>query len=298
MPHNENIKADPLLVKLKHGEKPKTEYLNAVDEIKVTLLNAPTMEELKIYIQSFTSGTWSDKPQFEFTEEEKEQVMNDLFDGYLLPTALETIKLTFIVEGLDMIEVQHLIRHRTLSFSAQGTGDRDLRHDNILVKPSILYSKHFEKYKKLMELSKELYCDLTDDPDIGILDPRTVLTRSTSNYYYFSGDLKAIMAFVRQRKDESIEPEVMNLFAIQVWTEVVRIYPQLKNKIDLRSPDTFAIETSKAGRSSNFYIPEKKNDLWEYNKASFMRQKMRCEMIGGSDYIKIRDKLLSELDSL
>lgn len=298
MPHNEDMVAQPLLVQLKHGEKPTTKYLNAIDEIKVTLMNAPTMEELKNYIPAFTSGTWRDKPQFEFSEYEKEQVMNDLFDGYLLPTALETIKLTFLVEGLDMIEVPHLIRHRTLSFSAQGTGDRDLRHDDILVKPSILHSKHFEKYKKMVELSKELYADLTDDPDVGILDPRTVLPRCTKNYYYFSGDLKAIMAFVRQRKDESIEPEVMNLFAIQVWIEVVNIYPQLKNKIDLRSPDLFAIETSKGGRSSNFYEPEPKNDIYDYNINSFMRQKMRQEMNGGNDYIVMRDKLLAEFDLL
>lgn len=298
MPHNDDIPAQQLLVNLKTGEKPTTKYLNAIDAIKVTLLNAPTIEKLKSYIPSFTSGTWRDNPQFNFTEEEKEQVMNDLFNGYLLPTALETIKLTFIVEGIDMIEVPHLIRHRTLSFSGQGTGDRDLRHDDVLVKPSILRSKHLRKYKQLMELSKELYADLMDDESIPILDPRTVLPRSLSNYYYFSGDLKAIIAFVKQRKDESIEPEVMNIFAFQVWLEVCKVYPQLKNKIDLKSPDHFAIETSKGGRSSNFYKPEPKNDIYDYNIESFMRQKTRQEMNGGDYYIMVRDRLLAEFDKI
>jgi len=106
------------------------------------------------------------------------------------------------------------------------------------------------------------------------------------------------MAFVGQRKDESIEPETINIFAIKLWTEVVKRFPQLKTKIDLRSPDLFAIETSKGGRSSNFYKPEPKNDIYEYRLDWFMRQKMRQEMKGGQDYIVMRDKLLSKFDTL
>ena len=299
MPINNELPEHPLLVNLKIGEEPKTSFLHALDAVNVTMLDCPTNEDLMRYIPEFASGTWEDKPKYDFTDEEREQVIKDLFAGYILPTALETIKMTFLVEGLDLVDVCHLIRHRTLSFSAQGTGDRDLRHDDILVKPSLLGNeKYADRFERLMYDAKQLYADITDDPDMPILDARTFMPRCTSNYYYVSGDLKAIMAFVGQRKDESIEPETINIIAIKLWTEVVKRFPALKNKIDLRSPDYFAIETSKGGRSSNFYRPEPKNDIYEYRLDWFMRQKTRQEMSGGQDYIQLRDKLLSEFDQL
>lgn len=298
MPINDKLPKHPLLVNLKTGEKPKTKYKNALEQIKVTILDAPSLQDLENYIPEFASGTWCDEPKKEFSLINRKMVVNDLFNGYILPTALETIKITFLVEGLDLVDVCHLIRHRSLSFSAQGTGDRDMRHDDILVKPSIANSKYYDRFKKLMEDAKELYAEITDDQDMPILDARTFMPRCTSNYYYVSGDLKSIMAFVKQRKDESIEPETMNIFAIKLWIEICKLYPLLKDKISLRSPDYFAIETSTAGRSSNFYRPEPKNDIYEYRLDWFMRQKMRQEMIGGEEYIKLRDSLLKEFYSI
>jgi len=299
MPQNDNLEERPLLVNLKIGQEPQTAFLNALDAVNVRMLDCPSDAELMSYIPEFASGTWEDKPKTNFTVVERAKVVDDLFAGYILPTALETIKMTFIIEGIDLVDVCHLIRHRTLSFSAQGTGDRDMRNDAVLVKPSIQGNdKYQSRFAKLMTDAKQLYADVTDDPDMPILDARTFMPRCTSNYYYVSGDLKAIIAFVGQRKDESIEPETMNIFAIKLWTEVVKRFPQLKTKIDLRSPDLFAIETSKGGRSSNFYRPEPKNDIYEYRLDWFMREKMRQEMVGGQDYIVMRDKLLEEFDAI
>jgi len=299
MPVNNELEERPLLVNLKIGEKPKTRFLHGLDAVNVRMIDCPTTEDLMKYIPEFASGTWEDKSKTDFTDAERAQVVDDLFAGYILPTALETIKMTFIIEGIDLVDVCHLIRHRTLSFSAQGTGDRDMRNDDILVKPSILGNKKYaDRFEKLMLDAKDLYADVTDDPDMPILDARTFMPRCTSNYYYVSGDLKAIMAFVGQRKDESIEPETMNIFALKLWIEVVKRFPQLKGKIDLLSPDHFAIETSIGGRSSNFYKPEPKNDIYEYRLDWFMRDKMRQEMTGGQDYIIMRDKLIDQFNEI
>lgn len=299
MPENKNLEERPLLVNLKLGETPRTNFRHGLDAVNVRMLDCPSNEDLMKYIAEFASGTWEDSPKTDFTDEERAQAIDDLFAGYILPTALETIKMTFIIEGIDLVDVCHLIRHRTLSFSAQGTGDRDMRHDDVLVKPSFFSNeKYADRFEQLMLDAKQLYADVTDDPDMPILDARTFMPRCTSNYYYVSGDLKAIMAFVGQRKDESIEPESVNIFAIKLWTEVVKRFPQLKGKIDMRGPDHFAIETSKGGRSSNFYKPEPKNDIYEYRLDWFMREKMRQEMTGGQDYIAMRDSLLAEFYAL
>ena len=183
MPINNDLEDRPLLVNLKTGAIPKTRFLHALDAVGVEMISCPTDTDLMGYIPEFASGTWADKPMTNFTEEERAKVIDDLFAGYILPTALETIKMTFCIEGLDLVDVCHLIRHRTLSFSAQGTGDRDMRHDDVLMKPSIADSKHLPKFVKLMNDAKGLYSEIMDDPDMPILDARTFMPRCTSNYY-------------------------------------------------------------------------------------------------------------------
>jgi len=297
MPINNDLPDHPFLINFKTGEKPKTKFVNHLDAVNVELLHGPTVDQLKHYIPEFASGTWEDVPKKDFTNEEREQVLVDLFSGSILPTALESIKLTFRVDGLDLNDVPHLIRHRLMGFSAQGTGDRDIRHDDILIKPSIIGSKYEARYCDLMNDAKQLYADLMDDPEIPILDPRTVLPRSTSNYYYFTLDLKAVFAFVKQRKDVSIEPESMNIFAIKLWIEVVKLYPLLKGMISFTEPDHFAIKTSIENRSSNFYMPEEKNDIYDYKESWFCRGK-RSSMRGGDQYIRMEAELLAHLEAL
>ncbi len=298
MPINNDLPKHPLLVNLKTGEKATTEYVNGLDAVNVRILKAPSISELESYIPEFTSGTWEDNPVLEFSGGQRRQAVQDLFDGYLLPTALETIKITFIVENIDLPDVCHLIRHRTMGFSASGTGDRDSRHDKVLLKPSIIGSQYEARIKEATNTLKEVYGEMMDDPDIPVLDARTFLPRNTSNYYYVTADLKAIFAFVGQRKDEAIEPETMNIFAFKLWREICKIYPQLKNKIDLRGEDKFAVQTSIGCRSSNFYRPEPKNDTYQYRLDWFMKEKMRQEMRGGKQYIKLRDSILKEIDEL
>ena len=298
MPINNNLPDHKLLVNLKTREEANPKFVDALSAVDVEILNAPALEDLKRYIPEFSSGTWEDYPKKNFTEEERAKVIEDLFAGYILPTAFETIKITFLIKGMDLVDVCHLIRHRTMGFSASGTGDRDCRHDNVLLKPSIIGSKYEDDIVYHIKELMKIYGKMYDDPDIPVLDPRTILPRNTSNYYYVTADLKAIMNFVSQRKDESIEPETMNVIALKLWIEICKLYPSLKNKFDFNGTDRFAVETSKGGRSSNFYVPEPKNDVYEYKLSWFMKQKMRREMRNGEQYLVLKEVLLKELESI
>jgi len=298
MPENKDLPKQPFLVNLKTGEEANPKFVNNLEMIDVKILSIPSENDLMSYIPSFASGTWCDEPKHDFSKQEREQVLKDLFDGYILPTALETIKITFIIEGMDLADVCHLIRHRTMGFSASGTGDRDCRNDNVLLKPSIIGSKYESKIKKHISALMKIYGEMYDDPDIPVLDPRTILPRNTSNYYYVTADLKSIMHFIGQRKDESIEPESMNIIALKLWLQICKHFPMLKHKFDFNGVDRFAVETSKGGRSSNFYLPEPKNDVYEYRKDWFMKQKMRQEMHNGHMYIEMKNKLLLELEEV
>ena len=185
-----------------------------------------------------------------------------------------------------------------MSFSASGTADRDMRFDNVLVKPSIQKSKYYDRYKKIVEDSMQLYSEMMDDEDMPILDPRTILPRCTSNYYYFRVNLKDAMNFIRQRKDEQIEPESINIFALKMWLSILEVYPSLKGKVEIDGPDHFYKSTATSGRSSNFYPPSKKNDTFEWKKSWFMKNDLRENMIAGNQYIKIRNKLLQKIHNI
>ena len=60
MPKNNNLTPVNLPMALRFGEKPTTEFKNNLDAIKITLMQAPTMGELRKYLPAFANATWTD----------------------------------------------------------------------------------------------------------------------------------------------------------------------------------------------------------------------------------------------
>jgi thymidylate synthase (FAD) len=281
------------MVKLKWGQEPKTEFKNQLDSIKVTILSCPTMEHLKSYIPEFTLATWEDTPNFNYTDEQREESVRFAFQGKLLPTALETIDVTFMVEGLDLIDVTHLIRHRVFSFSAQCTADRDMREDDVMVKPSILMNYEFmDRYIQLHKEAKQLYADMVDSKEVSIFDARTVLPRSLSSFYYVKGNIKDIIGFINTRKDEAIQPESDNVVAIRLYQQLVKHYPILKEIIKFGGEDKWFTSTAKEGHNSMAYMPKPANDVFEHTPDRFIYQKRRQDFIGAEVYNEILNEVL------
>ena len=280
-------------VKLKWNQKPQTKFKEHLSSIKVEILSCPTWDHLKSYIPEFTMATWEDAPGREFTDEEREIAVVQSFTGKLLPTSLETINVTMRIEGLDLIDVTHLIRHRTLSFSAQCTADRDMRNDDVLIKPSILNSEYEIRYKQLLLDAKELYADMVDSKEVSIFDARTVLPRSLSNFYYVRGNIKDILQFIRTRKDEAIQPESDNVIAIRMWQALLKALPELNDILDMDfgGPDHWFIKTAKEGHNSKCYLPKEKNDVYDYNPEEYIYQKRREDFNGSYIYQSIIDEV-------
>lgn len=277
-------------VKLKWNKQPETKFVNHLTSIKVTMQSCPTWNHLLNYIPEFTLATWEDSPTVEYTPEQREEAVIQAFEGKLLPTALETINLTFRIDGLDLIDVTHLIRHRVFSFSAQCTADRDMRMDDVLVKPSIMESDKFlERYLKLHKEAKELYADMVDSQEVSIFDARTVLPRSLSNFYYVKGNIKDIIQFIRTRKDEAIQPESDNVIAIRLYEQIIIRYPKLKDILNMGfgGPDHWFIKTAKEGHNSKCYLPKSLNDVYDYDKEDYIYQKRREDFPGSHVYQSI-----------
>jgi len=297
MPVNNEIPIVPVPFKKKTEEAPTTKILAHLASIDVTLLSAPSLEDLYSYIPDWVTATWRDTAEKYLSQEERKQLFDDTLDGLMLPTALETINLVFRIDNLDLIDVTHLIRHRTLSFSAQCTADRDLRHDPALVKETILFHEKFlDRFTDIVKQAKELYSVMVDSGEISILDARTILPRCLPAFYYVRGNLKDILSFIRTRLDEQIQPMSDNVIAMRMFVELCRKYPMLTRYATIGGRDDFYCKTALSGRNSNIYPPKEENDTFYYNEESFQYSKRREEFVGAEAYEVIKSHCLLQLE--
>ena len=282
MPSNKKLKPVKLPMKIRFGEKPKTEFVNNLCSINVKLLSAPTITQLKSYIPDFVLATWEESENKIYTEKEKKQALKEMFEGKTLPTALETINLVFKISGISLQEVTHILRHRNFSFSADCSGDKWWSHKDSLVPESIQNSPEFyERYKKITEEAKTLYCDMIDSEKISIMDARYILPRNLSTFYYIRCNLKDCLAFINQRKDVQIQPETDNIMAYAMFDALLTVYGGYVSKmVDFSNPSPFYQKMARTGKATNLYFPEPEVDNFEWNPDDFIYQCRREELSG------------------
>ena len=271
------------------GEKPTTEFKNNLDSIKVTLMQAPSMDDLRKYLPAFANATWSELPNDydDLPDIEKDKYIREVFLGKTLPTALETINLNFRIEGISLQEVTHIIRYRNASFSADCSGDKWWTHKPALVPNSIQNSKeYYESYKKIVEDAKQLYCDMIDTKQISIMDARYILPRCLETFYYMSLSLKDALHFIRQRIDKQIQPETDNVIAYQMYCEILKKYPVANGIINVHAPSNFYINMARSGKATNLYFPDMDSDKFEWNENDFIYQCERNKMNGTDEGAK------------
>lgn len=310
MPKNNNLKPVTLPMKLRFGEKPTTVYKNNLESICVKIIDAPSMEQLINYIPYFTEATWAEKPINNMTKEERIEIVNNCIMGKTLPTALETIGITFLIEGISLQEVTHILRHRAGSFSAECSGDKWWTHKNALVPSSIEKSQgedeigengitiggdnFYERYKTIVKLSKELYCDMIDTKKISIMDARYILPRCLETFYFMRLNLKEAIAFILQRMDTQIQPETDNIIAYQMLLCLSYYYPIILKVVDIDSESKFYSKMARTGKATNLYPPEEQNDTFEWNEKDFIYSNLRSEM-NGTNKTEINPNLFSLL---
>ena len=283
MPINNDLPVVKLPTDLGFNEPIKTEFHDHLDSIKTKLVSSPSLEELRNYIPDFCTATWAEQPfnKGSLSNYEKDKMIWMLFNGKLLPTAFETINCTFTIEGVDTQFVTHLIRHRAFSFSAQCTGDRSQRNDDAVVPHAIINSPEmYERYKKLVNDSKQLYADMVDTKEISVMDARHILPKCLSTFYWARGNIRDVMAFIKTRIDKQIQPTEDNVVAYYMWLELVRAYPMIVDCIDIHTPARYYISTARTGTGTNLYWPDEDSDEFEYNENDFLYQSTRENLNG------------------
>lgn len=294
MPHLQQMHT-----KLKFGQAVKPiEFVNQLENIDVQIVHAPTIPEFRKTISVFLMNTWNDKIEWDFPEDAINQTIDELFRYELLPTAMETINITWSVNGMDMVDTTHLIRHRLFSFAAQVHGDRDMRDDRVVVKPGIMANKDFyDRYKQITEMARGLYVDMLDSGLVHGLDARTVMPRNFEHFYMVRCTIKDLIGYCIMRGDEQIQTTVDNIIAMKLWLEVLKKYPFLKGLVDFRKPDQFYQRQSAKGKT-NIFPPNAKNDNFDWCEEQFYHPIGRDEFPGGEVYLKIREDLLAQIDAI
>lgn len=306
MPINMNLKPINLPMDIRFGKAPSTKFFKLEDKIKVKLVDGPTMEQLESYVPGYVKATWQENA-FEYREKvsqkEKEEAIKMMFLGQTLPSVLETIRFTFIIDGITFQEITHLLRHRQASFSAKCTGDRFMYDEDMLVPEAIINSDEFyERYKKICLEAKQLYVDMVDSKKVSLMDARYILPKCTDNYYYMSINYKDMIGFIKQRIDRAIQPKSDNIIAYQMWIEVCRRLPILSTLdiIDFNAPSWFFIKCARTNHTTNLYFPEENNDRFEYHPDDFTYQCTREELCGTNEDAKssFMENLQSYIDEL
>lgn len=300
MPKNNDLPAIELPMALRFGEKPTTKFKNNLESMRVTLMSAPSMDDLRSYLPQFALATWSENPDSNdhISLRERDKVIREILEGKALPTALETVNIVFRIEGISLQEVTHILRHRMASFSADCSGDKWWTHKAALVPASIENSKgsgediwygtnqivakdnFYERYKQIVQMSKELYCDMIDSKQISIMDARYILPRCLETFYYMRITLKDCLAFIRQRIDKQIQPETDNWMAYLMWSALLDQYPIMNGIIDIHQPSHFYIKMARTGKATNLYFPDDDSDKFEYNENDFIYQCTRDQLNG------------------
>lgn len=299
MPKKDNLPKKKVPMKMKWGEHPKTEYKNALESIHVELVECTDPYLFRKMAPRIAYATWEDRPKASYTLEEQDKAVRDVFSGKVLPTASEMLQFVFLISNIDVIDVTHLIRHRSFSFSAHCTGDRDIRHDSCVVKSSIINNLEFYfRYMDIVNSAKKLYADMVDSKEVSFVDARTILPKSLVNHYYVRCNLKDFISFLKQRLDTQIQPESDNIIALKMLIEVAKRYPQIRLAINLDEPNWWYIKTSQEELSTNIYPPENKNDKFDWSPDWFIYDRKRSEMPGGHVFVEIWNKLREQYEEL
>lgn len=288
MPKNNELTPATLPMPLRFNEKPTTEFINNLDAMEVTLLNYPTVDQLIEEIIPFTNATWNDDPiavRDSMSMKEKIQNVYDAFHFKYLPQSLETVNLTFLIKGIDLQTVTHILRNRVgFTFSAECSGDKWWTHKRSLVPNAVQQSDEF--YKRWQEITiaaKQLYCDMIDSKKISIMDARHILPRNLETYYLMHVNFLSLLNFLKQRIDKQIQPEEDNVLAYKLLLATIEKVPFAINVVNIHAPAMHYVTMARTGKATNLYFPDKDSDIFDWNENDFIYQARRDELNGTNE---------------
>ena len=283
---------------IRFGETPTTEFFSSRDTIKVTLTDWPR-PGYKERCAEMIMSTWADEPAIplhKISAEDVEKIFMQLLQGKVLPNSMESLTFSFKIEGITLVEITHILRHRMFaSIHAQCTADRFLTHDSAMIPTSIENSQFADEYRALTIQAKELYQKMCDSTEISIMDARYILPRNNRYFYYVTMNLKDAMAFIKQRRCTAIQPELDNEIARQIYNHITALIPEVRHVLSMACDGSCHTTFGNDAHTTRLYQPDinhaqiisekKKKNI---NPLNYLYEKTREQM--GSFYQRVVNK--------
>jgi thymidylate synthase ThyX len=266
-------------MKLKFFEEPKTQFKTEQEAINVTMVSHP-MHDFRELCTRMIRSTWKENPAEKLSQEEIDSTFKLLLEKKTLTNSMESLTFVFLLEGLTHIEISHLLRHRYFfSIHALCSGDRDLRHDDVLIPNSIKSSKFKDEYERVSREAKKLYSDMVDSKDVSVMDARYVLNRNHTYYYYVGMNLKDAINFINQRKCQMVQPYTDNLIAQKIRDCIAEVIPEISQTVSLQCNKGCHFINSPVARNTRLYQPDANHEkLFKFNPHNFLYARKRTEM--------------------
>lgn len=285
-------------------ENIKINYINDLDAIKVTILNTSNLENLYSYIPELVMATWNeDINEFNHSliNEDREKFVFRTLQGKFIPTALESINITFKLEGITWHDVSHLIRHHNFTFAADCSGDK-IMENRAIAKPEFIDELDLSKeYDDAMKTLTRIY-NVAINNNVHIQDARLMLPRTMTTFYYVTGSLNTCIRFIKQRIDRQVQPKSDNVVAMQLLLELCKILPQLTQVITPDIPNTFYINETTTNFASKWELPLEQNkkmlERANLDSNDFIYKNGRDKLIGNKHFVEIWNKYLKQFYSL
>jgi thymidylate synthase (FAD) len=286
-------------------------YVNMLSAIEVTLLHSTTLEQLRSYTPNWLLSTWDSSPYVTSMWEEgsvegldTKTVDRLIYRGFqrkFLPSFLETVRFTFLIEGLSAHDFTHILRNRAFNgiASSDCTGDRVNSYRNILV-PEYLHDmgeEYVERYKKATTELMQLYADSMNTHAVSHLDARLMLPRLSSQFIHVSMSLGELLGFVSQRIDRQIQPTSDNIIAMKLLLEVAKEFPFITTVVNPNGKNQFYINESQSNFGSHYFIPNEYNNVFEYDANHFLFNQKRDELMGQTQFQELWDILMNEFQA-
>jgi len=218
-------------IKIHYNEIPETTFRDELEACKVTMLDYPDEKRIKRVLVEFVLSSWVNNSTKNLTDEEVDRVIQELLKGNTLPLGLETMKFTFLVEGVSLHTTHAIVRSRIgMTYAQVSQGTRDLRHEDIIIPRAFGKDKKLlEAYKQWCLRGKELYAKMIDSEMIATPEARYCLSKGLVNHIYISGNLMALSNFIAKRSCKMEEPDVHNKIAQEMRRLILEKFPFLKN---------------------------------------------------------------------
>lgn len=286
-------------------ENIKLNFVNDLDAINVTLLNTSNLDNLKNYIPELVMATWNediDAFNASLTDLDREKFVFRALQGKFIPSALESINVTFKIEGMSWHDVSHLIRHQNFKFAADCSGDKIMENRPIVLPDFINEIGEYNDYAQAMYLLTKIY-NKAINKGVHIQDARLMLPRTETTFYYVTGSLRACIEFIKQRIDRQVQPKADNIIAFQLLLEICRKIPELSWIINPNMENKFYINETTTNFASKWQGP------LAHNKKAFEQTKLdnsiftyggkdRNEMIGNKRFIEIWDGYMKQYQEI